>query len=427
MALRKETTQFLTSCVDKEIYRTAQGEPTGLGMGEHSTVNAIDSLQKAELDGHTPEVPAHVTSTKQLSGFFTQPEENSRGLYTDIEIGTISTLLKICTPRWSRIPCTYIILRTIGHLDLIERLLDAGFSDYWFPVTERQLPSCLSPSVRAAFVKSQHLVLTKSIDLEKGPKGKHCHCVEREPIPLEACQILGRGGFEQVERVRSLISSKEYAMKRVLRHITFRGRGKEEAKMFINETEILKGLRHHHIVEFIGSYTDYKHIGLMMSPIADMDLTAYLSTITTGKHNELRTFFGCLVIALSFLHENKVRHKDIKPGNILINHGTVLFTDFGLSLDFADAKRQHNHQHGQRKDAEILRSRGRLYGAPQHSILHIQSGCRFHGDDFCSEGQTLAVSVRFSPGAWNSPTIHPHKPGSFSETRSGTSRNRRAL
>ncbi|KAF2198638.1 kinase-like protein, partial [Delitschia confertaspora ATCC 74209] len=51
----------------------------------------------------------------------------------------------------------------------------------------------------------------------------------------------------------------------------------------------------------------------------------------------LRTFFGCLARALEFLHEQKVRHKDIKPHNILIDRGNVLFTDFGLSLDFTGA------------------------------------------------------------------------------------------
>ena len=147
---------------------------------------------------------------------------------------------------------------------------------------------------------------------------------------------LSSGGFGQVDRVLSLISFKEYARKRVLRNKMFGGRRTEGVKQFITEIEILKRLKHHHVVEFIGSYTDPKYIGLIMSPVAEMDLSTYLARADTAKHGELRTFFGCLARALEFLHGQKVRHKDIKPRNILVHGGNILFTDFGLSFDFTD-------------------------------------------------------------------------------------------
>jgi serine/threonine protein kinase len=134
-----------------------------------------------------------------------------------------------------------------------------------------------------------------------------------------------------------LISFKEYARKRVLCSAAFRGRRKEDVTQFVAEIEILKRLKHHHVVEFVGSYTDAKYIGLIMTPIAEGDLTSYLANATPEKYPELRTFFGCLAAGLEFLHQNNVRHKDIKPGNILVNSGQVLFTDFGLSLDFTNA------------------------------------------------------------------------------------------
>jgi serine/threonine protein kinase len=47
----------------------------------------------------------------------------------------------------------------------------------------------------------------------------------------------------------------------------------------------------------------------------------------------LRQAFGCLLQGLQYMHQRRIRHKDIKPSNILIHHGQVIYTDFGLSFD----------------------------------------------------------------------------------------------
>ncbi|KAL9634617.1 MAG: hypothetical protein Q9164_003986 [Protoblastenia rupestris] len=261
----------------------------------------------------------------------------SNAKYSDLEISQISSLLSHSHPSWSKVPRTYIVLRIVGCLDLLDQFIDLGFSDYWFPVTERSLPGCLRPSHRSQFVAAQDQVLTKSIGLEKGDAGQHCHFRRDEALPFEGRGVLGSGGFGQVDRVLSLVSFKEYARKRVSRRQAFGGRGTEEMKLFVAEIAILKRLKHRHMVELLGSYTDPKYVGLIMSPIADMDLSTYFAQADATRHAELRTFFGCLARGLEFLHEQNIRHKDIKPGNILVYSGNVLFTDFGLSVDFTNA------------------------------------------------------------------------------------------
>lgn len=46
---------------------------------------------------------------------------------------------------------------------------------------------------------------------------------------------------------------------------------------------------------------------------------------------------GCLSGGLAYLHGQQIKHKDIKPANILVNNGSVLLMDFGLSTDFSNS------------------------------------------------------------------------------------------
>lgn len=70
----------------------------------------------------------------------------------------------------------------------------------------------------------QSVVLTKATDLEKGELGQHRHFAEGEPLPFKVRGILGRGSFGQVDKVLSLTSFKEYALKRIRRRRIFHKR-----------------------------------------------------------------------------------------------------------------------------------------------------------------------------------------------------------
>lgn len=52
-----------------------------------------------------------------------------------------------------------------------------------------------------------------------------------------------------------------------------------------------------------------------MSPLADCNLQVFLGKdhLSAADLSFLRTFYGCLASTLRYLHENRVRHKDIKP------------------------------------------------------------------------------------------------------------------
>ncbi|KAI1439331.1 hypothetical protein F5Y02DRAFT_406004 [Annulohypoxylon stygium] len=81
-----------------------------------------------------------------------------------------------------------------------------------------------------------------------------------------------------------------------------------------------------------------KYVGLLLSPVADCNLETYLDNYPTNPNPKLlESFFGCLATALAHLHfvEN-IRHKDIKPRNILVYRNQILLADFGISLDWSE-------------------------------------------------------------------------------------------
>jgi serine/threonine protein kinase len=134
------------------------------------------------------------------------------------------------------------------------------------------------------------------------------------------------------------------------------------------ELDILKKLSHKHVVTLLGSYTQNNQnniLGLLLHPVAVCDLRDLLDELDENQNlawadcsenfkklmerlgfrddrhkmrERLTRVYGCLANAIQYLHNNDIRHKDIKPRNILLDRNDGLYvTDFGLSRDTTDA------------------------------------------------------------------------------------------
>ena len=78
-----------------------------------------------------------------------------------------------------------------------------------------------------------------------------------------------------------------------------------------------------------------REVGLRPSGIRGESPANLFHWSLTEKTQKLRGWFACLSAALQYLHETGVRHKDIKPANIVIDaSGSALLTDFGISRLF---------------------------------------------------------------------------------------------
>ncbi|KAI4671714.1 uncharacterized protein J4E78_000210 [Alternaria triticimaculans] len=52
--------------------------------------------------------------------------------------------------------------------------------------------------------------------------------------------------------------------------------------------------------------------------------------------NRLRHSLGCIANAVAYLHTNRIRHKDLKPSQILLSPQGLWLTDFGWSADMSE-------------------------------------------------------------------------------------------
>ncbi|OCL09379.1 kinase-like protein [Glonium stellatum] len=271
-----------------------------------------------------------------MSRLFTRLEDLNRN-FTDQDIEDIKDILfKAGKKDWSVRPRTYAVLRMIGKVDLMDAFVEQNLFDIKFPYVSLTIPLIVKNiGLRLKFLQNQKLVLTDAKDMESGA---HAHLAVDAGSHFVTFRLLGRGAFGDVERVGSNLSLKDYARKWIIRRKKFDSSEANEIA-FRNKVGHLKKFSHQHLVKYIGSYTDPRFFGLLILPIADCDLREYLSRdpFPESDLNHLRHFYGYITSAVTYLHRNACRHKDLKPGNILVRRGEVYVTDFGLALDWSEA------------------------------------------------------------------------------------------
>jgi serine/threonine protein kinase len=187
-------------------------------------------------------------------------------------------------------------------------------------------------------------------------RGSHVDYLPEEVLPLKEGRFLGHGIMGGV--YETTIGDYTFAWKRRFcrRKIT-----DVEKK----EIEILKKLAHEHIIQLVGTYTHRQFLGLLLYPVAVCDLATFIDDyecickeeelesvqkerlnqlrLPSGSRHEFQLFggkylyskIGCLISAVEYLHKEKIRHKDLKPSNILLSARGLWLTDFGTATDFS--------------------------------------------------------------------------------------------
>jgi serine/threonine protein kinase len=106
----------------------------------------------------------------------------------------------------------------------------------------------------------------------------------------------------------------------------------KDYKQFVHEVTIMSKLRHPHITQLYGACVEPEAC-LIMECMTQGSLEDVIEKNTLDLHTKLRIALD-IAKGLTYLHDRGVFHRDLNPGNILLDdHFTAKLADFGLSKD----------------------------------------------------------------------------------------------
>ena len=150
---------------------------------------------------------------------------------------------------------------------------------------------------------------------------------------FEILQILGKGAYGFVAKVKSKLNLRIYALKKYdSEYLT-----KPEAKKYvINESIFMKQLNNENVVRLYNNFKDKDDLYLVMEYMDGGDLytflEAHMNLNLRINEEKLWDIFGQCLRGLVYLHQKGLLHRDIKPANILMNSkGEVKYSDFNVS------------------------------------------------------------------------------------------------
>ena len=157
---------------------------------------------------------------------------------------------------------------------------------------------------------------------------------------FEILQILGKGSYGFVAKIRSLKNKKIYAMKQI--DLSKVGSDKER-QLCKQEISLLEQLNHSNINKYYKTIIKNDCLYIIMEFMDNGDISGFINAHKKFKkpvrEEEVWNILLQCMNALSYIHKKKIIHRDIKPANLFMtNDKTIKIGDFGVSAKMESLK-----------------------------------------------------------------------------------------
>lgn len=142
---------------------------------------------------------------------------------------------------------------------------------------------------------------------------------------------------------------------------TERGSYRWSLNAFVEEVHQLSSLSHPNVVPVLAAFRALNTAYMVMPYLGDQSLLEYREKHRCPQLRELLPILRQLLSALEYIHGKGLLHRDIKPGNVMIQDGSI-----PVLIDFGSARRYQNGEGSARSSMTCLVSPG--FSAPEQYL-----------------------------------------------------------
>eukprot|EP00930_Biecheleria_cincta_P023226 TRINITY_DN16811_c0_g1_i1.p1 TRINITY_DN16811_c0_g1~~TRINITY_DN16811_c0_g1_i1.p1 ORF type:complete len:430 (+),score=69.57 TRINITY_DN16811_c0_g1_i1:50-1339(+) len=154
--------------------------------------------------------------------------------------------------------------------------------------------------------------------------------------------LLRRRGYEQIKKIgegsfgKAILVQNKEGSKLVCKMVDVSKASAKEQKDAMQEGKLLSGLKHPYIVRYRENFTEAGWFCILMDYCESGDLIKQVENARRShkpiSEEQILKWFTQAILALKYIHDKHILHRDLKPGNFFLSkNGSLKMGDFGIA------------------------------------------------------------------------------------------------